>query len=79
MSGSAATFSPGVVGSGGRKVLHDYQDHGHIAYNSEGEKNPHVDIRNNNPRGKVISSFPMKLHLMLLQVEGSCFTDIISW
>ena len=79
MSEPAAAFSTGVVGSGGRKVLHDYHDHGQVAYNSEAKKNLHIEIRVNNPRGKVTSSFPEKLHLMLSEVEGIGLTDIVSW
>ena len=77
MTGSTA--APSTGGGSGRKVLHDYHDHGHIAYNSEVEKNLHVESRNNNHRGKVPSSFPEKLHLMLSEVEGSGLTDIVSW
>jgi hypothetical protein len=73
------TAAPTTGGGSGRKVLHDYHDHGHIAYNSEVEKNLHVESRNNNHRGKVPSSFPEKLHLMLSEVEGSGLTDIVSW
>ena len=76
-TGSAA--APSTGGSSGRKVLHNYHDHGHITYNSEGEKNLHVECRINNHRGKVTPSFPEKLHLMLSEVEGCGSTDIISW
>jgi hypothetical protein len=79
MSGPTAAFSTGAVGSGGRKVLHDYHDHGHVAYNSEAEKNLHMEIRINNPRGKVTFSFPEKLHMVLSGVEGIGLTDIVSW
>jgi hypothetical protein len=77
MTGSTA--APSTGGGSGRKVLHNYHDHGHIAYNSEVKKNLHVESRKNNHRGKVTPSFPEKLHLMLSEVEGSGLTDIISW
>jgi hypothetical protein len=76
-TGNAA--APLTGGSSERKVLHNYHDHGHIACNSEGEKNLHVESRINNHRGKVTPSFPQKLHLMLSEVEGCGSTDIISW
>jgi hypothetical protein len=80
MSGSASAFSTDG-GSGGRKVLHNYHDHGHIAYNSEAEKNLRIETRNNNPPDKMLS-FPEKLHMMLSQEEGSGLAGsagIISW
>jgi hypothetical protein len=76
-TGSAT--APLTGGSSGRKVLHNYHDHGHITYHSEGEKHICVESRINNHQGKVNPSFPEKLHLMLSEMEGCGLTDAISW
>jgi hypothetical protein len=62
-----------------RKVLHSYHDYSHIDCNSEFKKNLRVDRLNNKHQGKVASSFPSKLHLMISEVEDMGLMDIISW
>jgi hypothetical protein len=61
-----------------QNILHNYHDHAQVVEPDTETDLQCVDERKG-PRGGVKIPFPVKLHLMLSEVEESGLTHFVSW